>query len=447
MPEPLALEILAAMVPDHDVAILDMRLESDLAGVLDRFAPDVVCVTALTTEVYAAQKVLATAKRWNGEVFTAVGGHHATLLPEDFFLPCVDAVCLGEGEHVFPHLIAAVSKGDGLKDVPNLAWRDGDGGFVRNGWTVPAFNMDAVARPRRDLTAAYRPEYFWTFNKPDTAVATGRGCPHRCNFCSVWEFYRGQTRQMSVDRVLEELGGIDTRHIAFLDDNFMLNYHREAAIARRIKAEGIQHTYGMECRTDSIVRHPELIEQWVEIGLEGVLIGLEGATDRALASVNKKNTARANAEAMRILRANGLHIWAALLVDPDWTADDFDALYDYLKRAEITFMQCTILTPLPGTQLYREKYDQLLTRDYTCFDAMHAVVPTRLPREEFYRRFARLYRELEIRPYFDLVQRGKLKKQDLKKWLSLGHAMSSWEFYAEGDPVLSGRTGSLIPNS
>ena len=54
MPEPLALEMLAAVVPDHDVRIFDMRIDEDLTGTLEDFAPDMVAVTALTTEVYAA---------------------------------------------------------------------------------------------------------------------------------------------------------------------------------------------------------------------------------------------------------------------------------------------------------------------------------------------------------------------------------------------------------
>jgi hypothetical protein len=52
----------------------------------------------------------------------------------------------------------------------------------------------------------------------------------------------------------------------------------------------------------------------------------------------------------------------------------------------------TILTPLPGTQLYKAYEDKLLTTDHRLFDLLHAVLPTRLPREEFYREFARAYR-------------------------------------------------------
>jgi radical SAM superfamily enzyme YgiQ (UPF0313 family) len=436
LPEPLAVETVAATAPDHELAILDMRLDKDLDGVLERFAPDVVAVTALTTEVYAARGVMAAAKRRNRDVFTVVGGYHATLVPEDFFRPYVDAICLGEAERVFPQLIAAWSQERPLREVPNLVWRDGSDGFVRNARSAPVSEMDAVPLPRRDLTRPHHPDYFWLLDHPDAAVVTARGCPYRCSFCSVWEFYQGRTGQMGARRVVEELREVDAEHITFMDDNFMLDHRREAAIAARIKAEGLRQRYSMECRTDSIVRHPELIEQWKEVGLDGVFVGLEGATDQALSSINKRNSVRINGEAIRILKANGVLIVSALMVDPDWTAADFDTLYDYMTRMELTLCQVTVLTPLPGTRLYREKYDQLLTHDYRYFDAMHSVLPTRLPREEFYQRFAALYRQTDTRRYFDLIEQGILSKADLKWLLDASDKLSRWESYAEGDPLL-----------
>ncbi len=51
----------------------------------------------------------------------------------------------------------------------------------------------------------------------------------------------------------------------------------------------------------------------------------------------------------------------------------------------------TVLTPLPGTPLYEEKYDELLTHNYELFDFVHSVLPTRLPRKEFYQYFTNLY--------------------------------------------------------
>ena len=445
LPEPLALEILAATVPDHEVAILDMRLESDLAGKLEQFAPDVVAVTALTTEVYAARDVLETVKAHAAEIFTVVGGHHATLLPQDFCVPCVDAICLGEGELVFPQLIEAVAAERVGEGIPNLVWQDRRGAFVNNGRVFGELDMNATPRPRRDLVEKYRSEYFFQFEKPDSAVATSRGCPHRCSFCSVWQFYGGRVCQMSAQRVVEEIRDISTPGITFVDDNFLMNPRLGKTIADRVKAEGINHRFSMECRSDSIVRHPDLVEKWADLGLFCVLLGLEGPSDQMLKKVNKRSTVQVNNAAVRILQANGVSIWGAFLVDTDFTAHDFTALRDYVTEMEITHTQFTILTPLPGTQLYREKSRELLTRDYTCFDALHAVVPTRLPREEFYRHFADLYRPRAIGPYLDLVDKKILSVEQCRQGHKVLMTMSRWESYLENDPVLGRRHQSNSP--
>lgn len=436
MPEPLGLEMVAATVPQHEMRLLDMRVDDSLAATLRDFKPDMVTVTALTPEVYAALDILQKVKAFSPDVVTVVGGHHASLLPEDFFAPQVDAICIGEGELVFPHLVAAVAEHRALDAVPNLVWRDADGRYVRNPIVDTKVDMDALLPARRDLTAAYRSEYFFLFDKPDTSVVTGRGCPYRCNFCSVWEFYHGRTNQMSAGRVLQEVKAVATDHITFVDDNFLMNYKRENAIADLIKAEGLKTRYSMECRTDSIVRHPELVTKWVDIGLYAVLLGLEGVGDETLKSVNKSNSAATNDEAIKILKDNGVIIWGAFIIDPDWEVDDFKRLREYVTEKQITHTQFTVLTPLPGTNLYRQKHDELLTHDYSCYDTMHSVLPTRLPREEFYKQFANLYRQTDIGPYWDLLSAGKLTIANVKQGKAMLDAASNWESYLAQDPVL-----------
>jgi radical SAM superfamily enzyme YgiQ (UPF0313 family) len=438
-PEPLHLEMIAATVPEHDVRILDMRLDDDLDFMLRRFQPELVAVTALTPEVYAAQDVLCRVKSFSPEVFTVAGGHHATLLPEDFSLPQVDAVAIGEAEVMFAPLVRAVEDHLSLHDVPNIVWQNREGAFIRNGQSHARIDLGNLPMPRRNLTEAYRSEYFFLFDKPDTSVATSRGCPFRCNFCSVHEFYHGAINQMPAGRVLSEVADVTTDHITFVDDNFLMNYKREARIADMIRSEGIRKRYSMECRTDSIVRHPDLVKNWVDIGLYAVLLGLEGGSDKVLQGVGKSCTIDTNNRAIQILQDNGVIIWGAFIVDPDWTQDDFNRLRDYVCEHRITHTQFTILTPLPGTQLYRERRNELLTDDYSCFDTLHAVLPTRLPREEFYQHFAGLYRQTDIGPYYDLVQSGKMTIEDCRRGKAMLDAMADWERYIEKDPILGGR--------
>jgi radical SAM superfamily enzyme YgiQ (UPF0313 family) len=439
-PEPLHLEMIAATVPEHDVRILDMRLDSDLETTLRDFQPDMVAATALTPEVSPAQDILDRAKAFSPDIFTVAGGHHATLLPQDFSLPQVNAIALGEGETVFPRLVQAVAGRRSLDDVPGIVWRNRDGAFIRNERLNERIDLGSLPMPRRDLTQAYRNEYFFLFDRPDTSVATSRGCPFRCAFCSVHEFYHGSINQMPPERVLAEVAAVATEHITFVDDNFLMNYRRETAIANRIKAEGIRKRYSMECRADSIVRHPDLVTKWVDIGLYAVLLGLEGGSDEMLEGVNKSCSIDTNNRAIRILQDHGVIIWGAFIVDPDWTTDDFKRLHDYVREKRITHTQFTILTPLPGTQLYRERRQDLLTDDYSCFDTLHAVVPTRLPREEFYRNFADLYRQTDLAPYYDLVQSGKMTIEDCRRGKQMLDVLSDWERYVVKDPILD-RTG------
>jgi len=443
MPEPLALELLGAMVPDHDVRILDLRVDPDLNAMLTSFKPDMVAVTALTSEVYAAREILQKVKDYSSTVFSVVGGHHATLLPEDFQLPYVDAICLGEGEFVFPQLVDALEKEKTLHCVHNLVWRHSDGRFVRNGYDVPYIGTEFIPHPRRELVADYRHAYSWLYDKPDTSIATGRGCPYRCNFCSVWEFYNGVTRQMSASRVMEEIRSVKTKHVTILDDNFLFNAGRVNEIADMVKAEGLHMRFGMECRTDSIARYPQIIEKWAGIGLENVLLGLEGVSDETLISVNKRNTIWDNNEAIRILQDNGVMIWGAFIVDPNWTVDQFNALRDYVYEKNITHTQFTILTPLPGTELYRQKQKDLLTSDYTCFDTLHAVVPTRLPRDEFYRQFASLYTRRNIEFIHEYLRQGRLTIEQVRFGDRIFKQFSQCESYMEHDPILrhSNKTG------
>jgi radical SAM superfamily enzyme YgiQ (UPF0313 family) len=435
MPEPLGLEMLAAVAEEHDVRILDMRLDGDLDAAFAAFDPDLVGVTALTPEVYAAQDVLRRVKRLDADTFTFVGGHHATLLPQDFQLPTVDAIAPGEGEIIFPRMLDALANGRDVSTVAGLIWRNSDGAFVANPDGPVDLDMDALPLPRRDLTAPYRDEYFFLFDKPDSSVATGRGCPYRCNFCSVWKFYEGRTRQMSADRVVREVAGIETDHITFVDDNFLMNHRRENEIADRIKAEGIQKRYSMECRTDSIVRHPELVSKWVDIGLYAVLLGLEGS-DRTLKSVNKKNSADVNNEAIRILQDHGVIIWGAFIADPSWDVADFQDLREYVNRHHITHTQFTVLTPLPGSELYQQRRSEVITDDYTCYDCLHSVLPTKLPREQFYQEFAKLYHQNDLTPYYELVSDGKLTIDDCRRGKAMLDEMSDWTNYIPGDPIL-----------
>ena len=440
LPEPLALESIGAFAEaNHDVHILDMRLGDGLPAALDEFQPDLVGVTCLTTEVYNAQAVLKKVKDWRPEVFTLAGGLHASLLPEDFQKEYVDAIVVGEGETTFKELLETLGNApakrapEALAKVDGLAWRRPDGEWVFNRDRTLLASLDSLPMPARHLAAKYAAEYFFLFDKPHTLIATSRGCPFKCNFCSVWKFYHKKCRYQSAERVVAEVETVQTRTISFVDDNFLANVPRAHKIADLIRERGIKKEFGMQARTDTISRHPDLLKKWREVGLETVLIGFEAASQEKLDAVAKGATIEQNEKAMDILNSLGVHMWGAFIVDPQFTQEDFRQLKRYREERGIIYPQFTILTPLPGTDLYGERYGELVTHDYRLFDALHAVLPTRLPREEFYKEFAGLYRPDNPGLIYDWISSGRITMERARKARKILMELGNYENFLQGE--------------
>jgi len=91
-----------------------------------------------------------------------------------------------------------------------------------------------------------------------------------------------------------------------------------------------------------------------------------------------------NFEALEFARSLGIHLAINLIVDPDWDHERFRILREWcLEQPEI--INISVNTPYPGTESWVTDGRRLETRDYRLFDIQHAVLPTRLPLDEFYR--------------------------------------------------------------
>jgi radical SAM superfamily enzyme YgiQ (UPF0313 family) len=162
-------------------------------------------------------------------------------------------------------------------------------------------------------------------------------------------------------------------------------------LARLIKERKIRKKLSMYARADTIARHPDLIEALKEAGLAYLTVGVEAFREEALSKLNKRTSVEMNNEAIRILRRLGIGNAAHFIVDPDYAEDDFQALFRYICESDLFQPTFTILTPLPGTDLYQSSHDRLLIKDYAYFDLAHAVLPTRLSRKDFYEQYVQLY--------------------------------------------------------
>ena len=160
-----------------------------------------------------------------------------------------------------------------------------------------------------------------------------------------------------------------------------------------LKERGIRKTYEFYGRADTVVRHPDLIERLREVGMKLLLLGLESCNQEALDSMNKRMSTETNKKAIEICHANDVEIVSYLIVDPAFGRDDFRRLADYVAEHKLTHPVFTILSPFPGTDLYNEVKDTLITDTFELIDFYHTVMPTKLPLDEFYAEFLELYRK------------------------------------------------------
>jgi radical SAM superfamily enzyme YgiQ (UPF0313 family) len=248
-------------------------------------------------------------------------------------------------------------------------------------------------------------------------METARGCPFKCNFCSVWKFHESTFREKSPERVVQELEQITAPNIFITDDIFWMNVRRGEEMAKQIKASGIRKYFTVQTRTDIICKFPHLIEQWKDCGDLAIFLGLESVTDEGLKAVNKKNTADNNVQAINILKDLGVGFTPNFIVDPSWDRDDFKRLRDWIEKMGAYNSGFSILTPLPGTDLWDTASRQVTTHEWEMYDIVHTVLPTKLPLEEFYEEYSALWRHaLNVRYRY----KGKLKT-----YVQLGAALAT----------------------
>lgn len=390
--EPLGLEMVAGSLRDeHQVKLVDMLPRVDLDAAVSRFSPDVCGIScSFTVDVPETLRVARMVKILRPSCFVFVGGHHASLNPQDFAVPYIDAVAVGEGEAVAPALVRALAAGDDPVGVSGLAVNTSQGQSVPRPCGLIE-RLDDLPMPERSLVHRWNHLYHLGVRGPLASLETSRGCPYHCTFCSVWRFHQGRVRFKSPERVVDEIEAIPGRNIFVTDDNFLASIPRAERIADLILSRRLKKRFIIQARTDSIARHPETVAKLKEAGFATVFLGLEKIDEEGLQSVEKHNSVRSNETALDILKKTGVNVFGTLIVDPDYDETDFRKLREYVRRHAIPNAWFTVLTPLPGTALFEQVQEALTTRDWEMFDLVHAVLPTKLSLERFYREYARLY--------------------------------------------------------
>jgi hopanoid C-3 methylase len=388
--EPLALETLAGNLTGHEVLIADLKADPDgLSGSSLNFEPDLIGITGVTCEANTVLSIAKGLKQRYG-VPVVVGGHHASCDPYFFKHPCVDYIVMGLGKQSFRELVDSIEAGRPAQ-IPGVLCN-------MPGAPAPAFiprrcsRADLVdhAAPRYDLVSRHRDKYVMSgLGGKVGFVATAFGCTHACAFCCIPNMTGGKYLSHANESVMRDIGLLgDLPLIRLVDANTFGDVRNATGLGKSVIDAGMNKRFIADVRSDTVVRHPELFNLWRRAGLGVAVIGFEETSDVRLDGFNKKNTHQTNLEAIAILKELGIRIVGDFIISPDYGYEDFENLSDFVNRSGIDVPIPAVLTPLPGTPLYRKLKSRIINHDLDYYTFTNAVLPTRMEEKTFYSTYA-----------------------------------------------------------
>jgi hopanoid C-3 methylase HpnR len=388
--EPLGLELVAEATrkAGHEVRLIDLQASAtrDLLRAIDSWRPDAIGFSlnylANVPEVIDLAKAV---RERLPTAFVFVGGHSASFTAEEVLEHAdgaIHCVVRGEGEAITPLLLAAAADDRrAIASLPGVVTLDGRG--------PPPQLMTSLDehRPARDLLARRR-RYFIGMLDPCASVEFSRGCPWDCTFCSAWTFYGRSYRKVDPERAAEDLARVREPGVFIVDDVAFVHPEHGHAVAEAVERRGIRKQYYLETRGDVLLRNREVFARWARLGLKYMFLGLEAVDEEGLKRFRKRVGVSKNFEALDVARSLGITVAVNIIADPSWDADRFQLLREWaLSVPEIVHV--TVNTPYPGTETWRTESRKFTTRDYRLFDVQHAVLPTTLGLEGFYRELVR----------------------------------------------------------
>jgi amino acid adenylation domain-containing protein/non-ribosomal peptide synthase protein (TIGR01720 family) len=378
-----------------------MRLDQLVESLnLDNFS--VVGTSTYTTSLAASLFMLRKVKQKCPHITTIMGGgvfaddlalgsdNLETLVREYDF---VDHVILGEGELLLLKFLEGEFANRRVVSIADL-----------KGMTL---NMRDVPSP--DFSDLDLDNYF------HLTIEGARSCPFQCSFCSEtiqWGEYRKKPIELFVQQVI----GLSQKYqnnFFFMGDSLMNPYIIQ--FSEELIRTNARIFYDGYLRADKPVTNRGRVKQWARSGCFRVRLGIESASARVLATMDKKTNPGVISEVLKSLASAGIRTTTYWIVGfPGETEEDFQETLDFIREHH------RYIYELEAHPYYYYPYGQVGSRLYTCHSLypdeineitrfkvweVDGISPTREIRFERLRRISKLASDLGLPNIYSMAER------------------------------------------
>jgi radical SAM superfamily enzyme YgiQ (UPF0313 family) len=340
----LGLLTLAGLTPDsfkisyHEIADLKTlpQLPVDF---------DLVAISTFTAQFYEACEVADFYR--SKKIPVVMGGITVSSLREQAKAHC-DSVVVGEGELLWPELLADFERGT-LKSFYT---------------TNREFDLANAPMPRFDLLDPEK------YNR--LTVQTSRGCPHKCEFCASSVLLTPRYKVKPVEKVIAEIREIKKiwpkPFIEFAEDNSFVHREHYKKLMRELAKENVRWFTEADVR---VAEDEELLALIRDAGCQQILIGFESPQRTGLFGIELKNNWKLRQqdfyrEAIAKIQSHGITVNGCFILGLDGdTRDVFGDVLDFVRSSGLYEVQITFMTAFPGTPLQRrlEREGRILRDD------------------------------------------------------------------------------------
>jgi radical SAM superfamily enzyme YgiQ (UPF0313 family) len=330
------------------------------------YEPDIVGISTLfTTSYYNMLNIASEARNIFPGALIITGGGVATTMYNEIFRDSTnfDGLCYGEGEKPLLGLLKADDKKEFMRSNPS--WITGEKvknkelfqhNFIENLDEIPFYDYSILNIDDYGLSPTI--SYYASFDDKKNIfhIATSRGCPHRCCFCSSHAVHGRKMRYHSVNRVREDLEQLKREYgaekIGFQDDHFMADKERAFEIINITKE--LNFTVFFQSGLALYALDRKMLEAIKNAGLSQVVLAIESGSQRVLREIMHKPVDLSTVK--RVIadcRELGLDTDANILIGlPGETKKDIEDTGAFLKTLDATWFRIYIATPLVGSEMF-----------------------------------------------------------------------------------------------
>ena len=356
------LQYIAAVLRDrgHQVKFLEgfFYTNDTMRQMVSDFKAEAVGVYVISLLWEQAATFITDVKTDNPEIFSFIGGHGATAMPDRLMAECpaLDVIVTGEGEITAGELIDAVAEGKDISGIAGLLYRNDQAEVVTTGKRPMIQDLDTLPFPAVELCEIerYWPSFEQVSTVPAMQMLASRGCDGSCIYC--YKMYGRHVRLRDPVKIVDEIESYvknyGVREIKFWDEHFTYDHDHVYRFCEEMINRNVNVRWWVSCRADSVDKR--LLRAMKAAGCWCINYGVESGVQKNLNTLMKFETIDRIRLAVKLAHSVGIKTHTTYIFGiPGETFEEGIQTIDFAKELGSFTVEFFPITPFPGTPLYK----------------------------------------------------------------------------------------------